>query len=333
MDKIYRLLPWLDSKEALNFLHLLTGTKVTKKHLIELCFADHCAIYVDCKNIYGNNRTTGEALTGAGIGRITTRPSYYEHFTHKTLYADGACKAVSSVWIETETNDFVLIEDTECVFYFDDCENSRPLLFTPADIQALADKLNGTNIPSLEDLEKLSQQLEQERTARKATEAELKALQDQLYRAQGIADANRDARKETQAENEELRRQLESHKLAAMEMVLMRDSHKHYKEMLNRAMQAEAKVESLSKKLSELAGKQENTSEASSGISFPYSTKYLEAMREAAQKHWAKHDRSKPAPHGIQKAVQIILAERTGASARKLAELANAIKPDDLPKA
>jgi hypothetical protein len=68
------------------------------------------------------------------------------------------------------------------------------------------------------------------------------------------------------------------------------------------------------------------------GLVFPYATKHLEAMCEAAIKHWSRHDRAKPAPYGIQKTVQNFLAERTGENARKLAELAFAIKPDDLPK-
>ena len=68
------------------------------------------------------------------------------------------------------------------------------------------------------------------------------------------------------------------------------------------------------------------------GLTFPYATKQLEAMRDAALAHWADHDRSKPAPYGIQKAVATFLAARTGENARKLAELAAAIKPDDLPK-
>ncbi|WP_148059008.1 hypothetical protein [Pseudomonas chlororaphis] len=67
-------------------------------------------------------------------------------------------------------------------------------------------------------------------------------------------------------------------------------------------------------------------------LTFPYATKQLEAMRDAALAHWANHDRSKPAPYGIQKTVATFLASRTGENARKLAELAAAIKPDDLPK-
>lgn len=68
------------------------------------------------------------------------------------------------------------------------------------------------------------------------------------------------------------------------------------------------------------------------GLTFPYTTRLLEAMCDAATEIWQSHDRSTPAPYGIQKKVQNFLAERTGANPRKVAELAAAIKPDDLPK-
>ncbi|MOA54219.1 hypothetical protein D3C78_1777980 [compost metagenome] len=55
-------------------------------------------------------------------------------------------------------------------------------------------------------------------------------------------------------------------------------------------------------------------------------------MCDAATEFWQPHDRSTPAPYGIQKKVQNFLAERTGANPRQVQELAAAIKPDDLPK-
>lgn len=79
-----------------------------------------------------------------------------------------------------------------------------------------------------------------------------------------------------------------------------------------------------------LHSESEKLSEAA--IYFPYSTKQLMAMRDAAVKFWQHHDRSKPAPYGVQKQIQSFLMERTGDNARKVAELAAAIKPDDLPK-
>lgn len=71
---------------------------------------------------------------------------------------------------------------------------------------------------------------------------------------------------------------------------------------------------------------------SATGLKFPYATKQLEAMRDASVKFWAEHDLSKPAPYGIQKQVQNFLASRTGENYRKVAELAAAIKPDDLPR-
>lgn len=111
-----------------------------------------------------------------------------------------------------------------------------------------------------------------------------------------------------------------------------------------RAEQAEAEDEGLRQQLCnaksayEALRRQERTTQESppeipaTGLTFPYATKHLEAMRDAALEYWQQHDRSKPAPYGIQKEVQKFLAGRTGENARKLAELAAAIKPDDLPK-
>lgn len=93
-------------------------------------------------------------------------------------------------------------------------------------------------------------------------------------------------------------------------------------------------LEAMARQLRELHAGQPPALEqdAQAGLTFPYATNHLKAMRDAAIEFWRSHDRSKPAPYGIQKEVQKFLAERTGENARKLAELAAAIKPDDLPK-
>ncbi len=73
------------------------------------------------------------------------------------------------------------------------------------------------------------------------------------------------------------------------------------------------------------------TSNAVDALIFPYATKALIAMRDAALAHWVNHNPKEPAPHGIQKAVRWTLSQQLGNNERKLAELASAIKPDDLP--
>ena len=95
---------------------------------------------------------------------------------------------------------------------------------------------------------------------------------------------------------------------------------------------AEAKVAELTQKFTN-SHQESSHGPSATSLTFPYATKHLEAMRDAAVAHWVEHDRSRPAPYGIQKKVQAFLANCTGESARKLTELAIAIKPDDLPKA
>lgn len=77
---------------------------------------------------------------------------------------------------------------------------------------------------------------------------------------------------------------------------------------------------------------------AQPGLVFPYSTKELEAMRDAALKHWAGYTMDKRQP--TQKAIALGIGERlnlprqtSGDPARKAMILATAIKPDALPEA
>ncbi|WWG66836.1 hypothetical protein VRB21_03260 [Pseudomonas poae] len=47
MDKIYKLLPWLNSPQAVDWLCRLTDTQMTEELLICLCGAGHARIYID----------------------------------------------------------------------------------------------------------------------------------------------------------------------------------------------------------------------------------------------------------------------------------------------
>ncbi|WP_092278017.1 hypothetical protein [Pseudomonas prosekii] len=61
-------------------------------------------------------------------------------------------------------------------------------------------------------------------------------------------------------------------------------------------------------------------------MTFPYATKALEAARQATLKFWIDYDPERPP---LQKSVQSFIAER-GIPARQAAELASAIKPDNV---
>ena len=61
-------------------------------------------------------------------------------------------------------------------------------------------------------------------------------------------------------------------------------------------------------------------------LTFPYATKALEAARQATVKFWTEYDPERPP---LQKSVQSYIAER-GIPVRQAAELASAIKPDNV---
>lgn len=184
---------------------------------------------------------------------------------------------------------------------------------------------------------------------RSATEAE--GLRQQLKEEQENSASDLVAREAIELELMELRQQRGTEALADIKEMLHDDIE--YRALLNRAEKAERMVESLNSQAREqaekikrdsipikkLAERLESTPAAEqpetnsdTSLAFPYATKQLEAMRDAAAVFWQAHDRSKPAPHGIQKQVQLFLSGRIGSNERKATELANAIKPDDLPE-
>lgn len=51
MEKLYRLLPWLDSVQAVDYLRSLTNTELKERDLIALCDTPHCNAYINCDGI------------------------------------------------------------------------------------------------------------------------------------------------------------------------------------------------------------------------------------------------------------------------------------------
>jgi len=204
-------------------------------------------------------------------------------------------------------------------------------LFVPAEIEALARMINGQpEQPNENELEYLRKQLEQERAAREASEAEL------------------------------MRRRAEDGKRALenMRQMLMHE-HSEYAAMQERAEQAERMVavleaqiakqaeqrksdesafKALTRQVRELHGGNRPAPAIQTGLVFPYATKELEAMRAAVAEYWEGYTPDKRQP--TQKAIAYSLGEKlnlprqgSGDPARKATALASAIKPDTLPDA
>ncbi|WP_434569190.1 hypothetical protein [Pseudomonas sp. Z3-8] len=333
MDRIYRLFDWLDIAQAADWLSTLTALPIGPVELRRLVFSKQCDSYIQALGLAGhyiNDEGIEVEVIGRGfqlvLGSETIRKADKKHGKPEK-------RRISLEGARYEPDPF----DSEIAIradydYWDaitEDEEGHPLYFKPADIEYLAAKINETaDQPDNAQVKSLQQQLEEEKHAREAAEEEL------LKRR--TDDGNRG--------------------LAGIRNMLMHD-HVEFKAMQERAEQAERMVAALDRQLTEQAerkrindnvikaltqelrklhGREQSPSphdESVPGLTFPYATKQLEAMRDAALAHWVEHDRSKPAPYGIQKTVATFLAARTGENARKLAELAAAIKPDDLPKA
>lgn len=171
---------------------------------------------------------------------------------------------------------------------------SQKALFKSADIQTLADKMN--------------------EVAEQANATDLNEPRQQLLQAR--------------AEIDHWQKRYESERFS-------REQDLEYEHMLSVEKQQQYESTLNMKKQNQYEPVQKNDPQSTAyeaSLTFPYATKELRAMRDASVQFWAEHDLSKPAPYGIQKQVQNFLTSRTGENSRKVAELAAAIKPDDLPR-
>ncbi|NMX39391.1 hypothetical protein HBO34_16070 [Pseudomonas veronii] len=332
MERIYRLLAWLDLSQAVDFLGKLTGSPVGEGELSKLVYSKQCDAYIQALGLRGhyiNDECFEVDVIGRGfqlvLGIETLRKADKKNGKpeKRRFSLEGARYEP-----DPDDNEITLRAGYDYWEAVTEDEGGYPVYFKPADIEALAARVNEVpEEPDTAQLEDLRQQLEQEKIAREAVEAELQG-----------------------------RRALDAKRaLIDMKNMLMHD-HKEFAAMQERAEQAERMVAALDRQLTDYIEKTRTDgkvikgltqelrklpsherlpsepTEPVSGLTFPYATKQLEAMRDAALAHWAEHDRSKPAPYGIQKTVAAFMSTRTGENARKLSELAAAIKPDNLPK-
>lgn len=365
-EKIYPLLNWLDISQAVDWLQGLTESAVTQHDLISLCAAKQCHVYVELgQSVCGTDEETWwQDVSGCGIQEVKN-PS---ELAHAGMLADSRLVLFGeATWTDDKGKFFrEKIEWTASVLMI----GIFPM-FRPADIRALAQKMNGSadqsTVAEVEDLRRqLIEVSEAKENACLSTErykTQLEAVCAVLEREKASLKDALSRAKEAEKNVSDLLRQLDRVKastdhyqealsacrteVAELNAVVVseRESRKYTEKLVS-----ELRVELEEEYVARMAEGQEALERSESfrcsceldgptgitrtdtGITFPYATKQLEAMRDAALAHWALHDRSKPAPYGIQKTVAGFLADRTGHNARKLSELAAAIKPDGLPK-
>lgn len=154
MEKFCRLLPWLDIGLAGEMLKSLTGEGIGAYRFMALCEATRTPAYLDCSEWAGEipasaceEQTDAKRVIGAGICTIDHPGRAYED---EVFFVTGPAKI-------KETGRVIEV----CQWRLDEYDESRPVIFKPTDIEALAAKMNGASErPSTPDVEVLRRQLE-----------------------------------------------------------------------------------------------------------------------------------------------------------------------------
>ncbi len=210
MEKVYRLLPWLDIGQAVDWLQDLTTTDLTERDLLALCASRQCSVYTSADGIAGYDYAS--EVVGQGIQRVCNPLALIRAGTETTaeLTFEGPV-FLDDEDLDTGENGFWAVWRASTPL------RGRRALFRPGDIQALADAMNGAGMDEgRTELEDLRQQLEQERTARQAAEqraeqAEM-SVEDEKADAEhwwNLCEKERQCREAAQAEADHWRQQLE----------------------------------------------------------------------------------------------------------------------------
>ncbi|MDH1056348.1 hypothetical protein [Aquipseudomonas alcaligenes] len=315
MDKVYRLLAWMDINQAVDWLQDMTATQLTDRDLLQLCEAGQCYAYADVDGLTGFNFSNPDCQVAKGIHFVKNpMDAFASGWEPRTLFSEGE---ISGFGTGEWSGDLPVWK--------------RGPIFKPSDIEALAAKMNGEDARATE-IEGLRQELKCERDARKVIESEL-----------------RERRAKDGSDGLENMRQMLSH--TPKEFAAMQERAENAERLLAALDQqlthlAEEKRVSdklsmeMARQLRELSGQKPaaSTETVVAGLTFPYATKELEAMRAAIAEHWEGYTLDKRQP--TQKAVAFTLGELLGLPrqgngdpARKAIVLASAIKPDTLPDA
>lgn len=168
MEKVYRLLPWLDIAQALDYLEYLTETPFSDGLLLQLCDAGECAVYLDCMGLdgeapfdAGEDQPGYEPVVGRGHCKVE-----YPLLQSRSGFATHV---IGPAWLAFDG----IVKD-DCEWIIRRSKAGLSLIFKSADIEALAAKMNGEpEQSSTAEVESLRQQLEQERGAREAAEQQV----------------------------------------------------------------------------------------------------------------------------------------------------------------
>lgn len=303
MERLYRQLPWLDIEQALDYLKLITDPPLllTERGLLQLGRARRVDVYVeiDPRGLVGTNSGTKENVTLTGMQQVLNPDDAFG------VSGDQTCAVLKN-------------GDAHWVGLLPGW--SQKALFRPHDIETLAANMNGApEHPSTDD----------ECTKAEAAGAELEYRDRALIMSRvesvglrAVACAVGDSTPTSMgACQRDVDRWCKILALLGLRVVREQDEY---------ALRVSPDISS---------GAVLDESKASyRGLAFPYATKELQVMCEAAEQFWAGYTPDKRQP--TQKEIGITIGESlnlprqaSGDPARKAIILASAIKPDSTPGA
>lgn len=128
MEKIYRLMSWIDMQQALHWLKDMTSTQITERDLLQLCESGECGVYADVDGLTGQNWSDLTDGVAKGI-HLVKNPmnAFASEWEPRTLLTFGDIFGV----------------DACCEWLGDLPPWKRGPIFKPVDISNLAAKING----------------------------------------------------------------------------------------------------------------------------------------------------------------------------------------------
>ncbi|MFC0708860.1 hypothetical protein [Azorhizophilus paspali] len=350
MEKVYRLLDWVDMAQAVDWLQDMTETPVTEYQLFQLCEAGKCAVYARIEDVSGASK----GLRNGAAGKFPVTSCDYKkglvlfdevepRGIQQILNATELKKAGTSTHVELEMiGEVITIKHshtgthrTACLAQWRATVGMRDCLITfkASDIQSLAEKMNMTAEQYLDstEIEYLRKELEAAKDRVLANHSTIREMEHEAVKLCQQLDQERAAR-EAEA--------LEQAKFHAVELEEMRKQISLYNEEIKYLCQlfekseANKRVEledamSIIRELSDKAGNAELLQAKLEVLHERYEAE--KAVREAAERRAERAEAEAKPPHllAITGLLELLLDNsRTRYTQGSAAEAIEALHPD-----
>jgi len=149
MQKLYRVMEWLEPSQAAHYLELLTDTAIEVEHILQACIAMRLTAYVDCGLVKGEEEGSDLTVLSGGIQRLRhpeglTREKLEpieDGGNHEEVIFAYRPKVAGPAWIfPADDSGTTLLESVNWMVTTG--PKHYQVMFKPADIEGLAAEMN-----------------------------------------------------------------------------------------------------------------------------------------------------------------------------------------------